>query len=132
MSTKVRCDSKELRTAQMTFASTDRVAGAFEWIAATRMIVHFLDDVDISIDAEGAVCYEAPGLMVTKTTGTAWTAGQRIFYSPTGNTFHTSTTSVKDVVAGTCLDDAVSAATEALAHFVGDAGRRPQMEGAGM
>jgi|19_taG_2_1085344.scaffolds.fasta_scaffold22708_2 hypothetical protein len=132
MSAKVRCDSKELRTAQITFATTDRVTGTFEWIAATRTIVHFLDDVDISVDAEGAVCYEASGLLVTKTTGTAWTAGQRIFYSPTGNTFHTSTTSVLDVVAGTCIEDAASAATEALAHFVGDPGRRPQMSGAGL
>jgi len=116
----------------MTFASTDRVTGTFEWIAATRMIVHFLDDVDISVDAEAAVLYEAPGLLVTKTTGTGWTSGQRIFYSPGGNTFHTATTSLLDVVAGTCLEDAASAATEALAHFVGDAGRRPQMEGAGL
>ena len=132
MSNKVRCDSRGLRTAQITFATTDRVSGAFEWIAATRTIVHFLDDVDVSVDAEAAVAYEAESILVPKTTGTAWTSGQRIFYSPSGNVFHTATTSAKDVVAGTCIEDAASAATEALAHFVGDPGRRPQMEGAGL
>jgi len=116
----------------VTFATTDRVTGTFEWIAATRSIVHFLDDVDVSVDGEADVAYEVDQLIVTKTAGTAWVAGDRIFYSPTGNTFHKATTSVTDVVAGTALEDAASAATEALAHFVGDAGRRPQMEGAGL
>ena len=132
MSAKIRSAASLVRTLQKTFASTDRVTGTFEWIATEKLIAHFMDDVDISVDAEGAVCYECDAILVTKTTGTAWEAGARIFYSPGANTFHTSTTSVKDVVAGTCVEDAASAATEAIAHFQGDAGRRPQMEGAGL
>lgn len=132
MSSKVRCESSRIKTMDLTFASTDRVAGNFEWIAAIRALVHFLDDVDISVDAVGAVAYEAEDVVVPKTAGTAWSIGARLFYSPTGGNFHTATTSVTDVVAGMALNAAASAATEGRAHFVGDAGRRPQMEGAGI
>ena len=131
MSDKIRCSSEQLKTATLVFASTDRVAGTFEWIAAQRMIAHFLDDVDVSVDTSGEICYEAERMMVTKRAGTAWVAGDRIFYSPGSNDFHKATSSVVDVVAGIALEAAASAATEALAHFQGGAGSRPQMEGSG-
>ena len=131
MSSKVRCESSRIKTMDLTFASTDRVAGTFEWISAIAAIVHFLDDVDISVDTVGAVAYEVEDIVVPKQAGTAWVIGDRLFYSPGGNTFHKATTSVVDVIAGMALEAAGSAAIEGRAHFVGDAGRRPQMSGAG-
>lgn len=132
MSAKIRCESSRIKTFDLTFASTDRVSGNFEWVSAIRAIVHFLDDVDVSVDAVGAVAYEAEDVVAPKTTGTAWAIGDRLFYSPTGGNFHSATTSKTDVVAGMALEAAASGATEGRMHFMGDAGRRPQMEGAGL
>ena len=132
MSSKIRSGAGVVRTLNKTFASTDRVSGNFEWIAAEKLIVHFMDDVDVSEDGEASVCYECDAILVPKQAGTAWEAGAPLFYTPGGNTFHTATTSAKDVIAGTAVEDAASAATEAIAHFRGDRAGRARMPGAGL
>ena len=131
MSAKVRCESSRIKTLPLTFAA-DKTSGNFEWNATLRMIYHFMDAVDVSVDAVGEVAYEIEDVVAPKATGQTWTIGQRVFYSPGANHFRNTTSSGKDVVAGTALKAAGTAATTGRIHFVGDPGRRPQMEGAGL
>ena len=131
MSDKVRCESSRVKSLDLTFAA-DKTSGNFEWSATLRLLYHFLDSVDVSVDAVGAVAYEVEDVLVPKTTGQTWSIGQRLFYTPGANSFRNTTSSAKDIVAGIALEAAGTAATEGRAHFVGDPGRRPQMEGAGM
>lgn len=129
MSSKMR-GGTAYKSLTLTFGA-DAAAGSWGYVAAQGLIYHVIAAVDVSEDAEGEAAYEIERVLVPKATGQTWTEGDQLYYNISTTKFRNATADATDLPAGTALEDAGTAATEALAHFIGDRARRPHIPGAG-
>lgn len=113
----IRCDSFGIRSKRFT-ASGAKVGNTFEWVAGTKTLRFYPDDV--ASGAEG-VYFDAIKDMVTpgatKSTEVAWTQGQTIYFNTDAETF-TSLAST-NVRVGIANADATAAAATGRMEFVG-------------
>lgn len=116
MSLDIRCSTDKIKTASPTFTA-DKSSG--DWLQLENFVGVVVNDVAYATQADNPLIYEADDIVAPKLAGTAWVAGDTLYFDTTALTF-TPTYAAGLVKAGVALEDVASAGTSGRIHLRGD------------